>query len=79
LESQDQDGRLLSISLTSLPLCLGMTGIDMALTSGYKSLASRIAQWTYVDTRTMVGPLATLNPHLFEQKLLGLLSPQPLA
>ena len=39
LESPDQDG---------------MTCIDMALSSGYKALASRLAQWIYTDTRTMV-------------------------
>lgn len=31
-----------------------MTCIDMALSSGYKALASRLAQWTYTDARTMV-------------------------
>lgn len=31
-----------------------MTCIDMALSSGYKGLASRLAQWTYTDTRTLV-------------------------
>jgi hypothetical protein len=49
----------ISVCLSVCAVLVGMTGIDMALSSGYKSLASRLAQWSYVDTRTMVLPSLT--------------------
>jgi hypothetical protein len=52
LESTDQDGS--NDSLEYLLPDLGMTAIDLALSSGYKSLASRLGQWTYSDARTLV-------------------------
>lgn len=35
-------------------VCVGMTAIDMALSSSYKKLASRLAEWAYVEDRTKV-------------------------
>lgn len=52
LESTDQDGWI-SFNVKISPSS-GMTSIDLALSSGYKSLASRLGQWTYTDTRTLV-------------------------
>lgn len=63
LESQDQDGHY-SIRQRKLIHLLGMTGIDMALSSGYKTLASKLANWTYLDTRTLVFDSFPQSPHL---------------